>query len=126
MPVTYSVGAKNARMTATRDACADGTLEILTSADAVLASIGLSTAGGTVTGGVWTLTFDGSATATAAGTAAKARIKNSAGTVVVSGLGVAMPPPAGQSQAADTVTLDNTSIASGQTIALGTVTITHA
>ena len=44
MPMTYSVGAKNARMTATRDACADGTLEILTSADAVLASIGLSTA----------------------------------------------------------------------------------
>lgn len=44
MPLTYSVDAKNARMTATRDACADGTLEILTSADAVLASIGLSTA----------------------------------------------------------------------------------
>ena len=44
MPVTYSTGAKNARMTATRDACADGSLEILTSADAVPASIGLSTA----------------------------------------------------------------------------------
>lgn len=126
MPVTYSVGAKNARMTATRDACADGTLEILTSADAVLASIGLSTAGGTVTGGVWTLTFDGSVTATAAGTAAKARIKNSAGTVTVSGLGVAMPPPSGQSQAPDTVTLDNTSIATGQVVSLGAFTITHA
>lgn len=44
MPLTYSTGAKNARMTAVRDLCADGTLEILTSADAVLASIGLSTA----------------------------------------------------------------------------------
>lgn len=33
MPVTYSTGAKNARMTSVRDLCADGTLEILTSAD---------------------------------------------------------------------------------------------
>lgn len=126
MPMTYSTGAKNARMTATRDACADGTLEILTSADAVLASIGLSTAGGTVTGGVWTLTFDAAATAIAAGTAAKARIKNSAGTVIVSGLAVALPPPQGQAQAADTVTLDNTSIATGQVVSLGAFTITHA
>lgn len=63
MPVTYSTGAKNARMTAVRDLCADGSLEILTSTDTVLVSLGLSTAGGTVTGGVWTLAFDGSATA---------------------------------------------------------------
>ena len=120
MPVTYSVGAKNARMTATRDACADGTLEILTSADAVLASIGLSTAGGTVTGGVWTLTFDGAATATAAGTAAKARIKNASGTVVVSDLTVSATGGSGD------VKLDNTSIASGQSVSPGSFTITHA
>ena len=120
MPVTYSVGAKNARMTATRDACADGTLEILTSADAVLASIGLSTAGGTVTGGVWTLTFDGAATAGAAGTAAKARIKASTGTVVVDGLTVSATGGSGD------LRLDNTSIASGQTISVSSLTITHA
>ena len=120
MPVTYSTGAKNLRMTATRDACADGTLEILTSADAVLASIGLSTAGGTVTGGVWTLTFDGSATATAAGTAAKARIKNASGTVVVSDLTVSATGGSGD------VKLDNTSIASGQTVSPGSFTLTHA
>lgn len=120
MPVTYSVGAKNARMTAVRDLCADGTLEILTSADAVLASIGLSTAGGTVTGGVWTLTFDGSATASAAGTAAKARIKNASGTVVVSDLTVSAIGGSGD------VKLDNTSIATGQTVSVGSLTITHA
>lgn len=118
MPVTYSTGAKNARMTATRDACADGTLELTTSSDAVLASIGLSTAGGTVTSGVWTLTFDGPATATAAGTVARARIKNNVGTVVVSGLTV------GTSGAE--VTIDNATIAAGQQVTLNTFTLTHA
>ena len=29
MPLTYSVDAKNARMTATRDACADGSLSLI-------------------------------------------------------------------------------------------------
>ena len=120
MPVTYSVGAKNARMTAVRDLCADGTLEILTSADAVLASIGLSPAAGSVTGGVWTLAFDGSATASAAGTAAKARIKASSGTVVVSDLTVSATGGAGD------VKLDNTSIASGQTISVSSLIVTHA
>ena len=120
MPVTYSTGAKNARMTAVRDLCADGSLEILTSADAVLASIGLSTAGGSVTGGVWTVTFDGSAAATDTGTAASARIKNAAGTVVVSDLTVSA------TAGADRVQLDNTSIATGQVISLGAFTITHA
>lgn len=120
MPMTYSTGAKNARMTAVRDLCADGSLEILTSADAVLASIGLSTAGGTVTGGVWTLTFDSAATATAAGTAAKARIKNASGTVVVSDLTVSATGGSGD------VKLDNTSIASGQTISVSSFTVNHA
>lgn len=120
MPVTYSVGAKNARMTAVRDLCADGTLEILTSADAVLVSLGLSTAGGSVTGGVWTVTFDGPAAAGAAGTAAKARIKNSAGTVVMDGLTISATGGSGD------VKLDNTSIASGQSVSPGSFTVTHA
>lgn len=120
MPVTYSTGAKNARMTAVRDLCADGTLELLTSADAVLVSIGLSTAGGTVTGGVWTVTFDGAAAATGTGTAARARVKNAAGTVVVDGLVV------NTTGGNDAVKLDNTSIASGQTVNVGSFTVTHA
>lgn len=120
MPVTYSTGAKNARMTAVRDLCADGTLELLTSNDTVLLSLGLSTAGGSVTGGVWTVTFDGAAAATGTGTAAKARVKNAAGTVVVDGLTVSATGGAGD------VKLDNTSIASGQSVNPGSFTITHA
>lgn len=119
MPVIYSTGAKNAQMTAIRDACADGTLELLTSADAALVAAGLSASGGTVTSGVWTLAFDGPATATAAGTAVKARIKNASGTVVVSGLTVGMTN-------AFEVRPDNTSIAAGQTVTFGTVTLAHA
>ena len=119
MPVTYSVGAKNARMTAVRDLCADGTLELLTSTDTVLLSLGLSTAGGSVTGGVWTVTFDGAAQATAAGTAAKARIKAASGTVVVDGLTV------NTTGGNDVVKLDNTSIATGQSVNPNAVTIAH-
>ena len=120
MPVTYSTGAKNARMTAVRDLCADGTLELLTSNDTVLLSLGLSTAGGSVTGGVWTVTFDGAAAATGTGTAARARIKAASGTVVVDGLTVSATGGAGD------VRLDNTSIASGQSVSPGSFTVTHA
>lgn len=120
MPVTYSTGAKNARMTAVRDLCADGTLELLTSNDTVLLSLGLSTAGGSVTGGIWTVTFDGAAAAGADGTAAKARIKAASGTVVVDGLAV------NTTGGNDAVKLDNTSIASGQSVSPGSFTITHA
>ena len=119
MPVTYSTGAKNARMTAVRDLCADGTLELLTSNDTVLLSLGLSTAGGSVTGGIWTVTFDGAAAATGTGTAAKARVKNAAGTVVVDGLVV------NTTGGNDAVRLDNTSIATGQSVNPTSMTIAH-
>lgn len=120
MAVTYSAAVKTARMTATRDACADGTLEILTSADAVLVTHGLSATGGTVANGVWTVTLDAaSVNATATGTAAKAQIKTSGGTVAVSGLTVA-------TSGAD-INIQNTSIATGQPINYtGALTITHA
>ena len=48
MPVSYTTAIKTARMTATRDYHANGTVEILTAADAVLATFGLDAAGGTV------------------------------------------------------------------------------
>ena len=38
MAVTYDTATKTARMTATRDECANGTLELRTSGDAVLAN----------------------------------------------------------------------------------------
>lgn len=45
MAVTYNTAVKTTRMTATRDYFANGTLEIQTSGDAVLATFGLSASG---------------------------------------------------------------------------------
>src|SRR5262245_54025326 len=108
MAVTYDNTVKAARMTATRDSVADGTLEIGTSGMAsVLATFGLSATGGSVTNGAWTLAFDASTVAaSASGTAAAARIKNSAGTARVTGLTVGT--------SGSDINLDNTSINSGQ------------
>lgn len=119
MAVTYTTAMKTARMTATRDNLADGTLEILTAADAVLATFGLSATGGTVTNGVWTLVFDNSTVAaTGSGTAAKAQIKTSGGTANITGLTVGT--------SGSDINLDSTSITSGQNVTLSSATITHA
>lgn len=122
MAVTYSNAVKSARMTATRDYHADGTLEIRTAADAVLATFGLSASGGTITGAStneWTLAFDnGTVTATGTGTAAKAVIKNSGSTIGIDGLTVGT--------SGTDIILDNTSINSGQNVTLSSAKITHA
>lgn len=75
MAVTYAAAVKTARMTATRDHFADGTLEIGTAGMAtVIATFGLSATGGTVSGDTWTLAFDaGSVSAAATGVAAATR-----------------------------------------------------
>lgn len=119
MAVTYTNAVKTPRMTATRDHFADGTLEILTAADAVLVTFGLSATGGTITTDTWTLAFDaGTVAATATGTAAKARIKNLGGTANLTGLTVS-------TSGAD-INLDNVSITSGQNVTLSSATIQHA
>ena len=119
MPVSYTTAIKTARMTATRDYHANGTVEILTAADAVLATFGLDAAGGTVAGAVWTLVLDAATvTATGAGTAAKAHVKTAGGTIGLSGLTVGT--------SGTDIILDNTSIATGQTVGLSSATITHA
>lgn len=118
MAVTYTTAVKTDRITATRDYFANGTLEILDGAT-VLATFGLSASGGTIATDTWTMTFDATTvTAGAAGTADGAQVKNSGGTVGLSGLTVA-------TSGAD-VTIDNTSIASGQSVAISTATIQHA
>lgn len=124
MSVIYSTAAKTARMTAVRDACADGSLEVTTSAGEVLASVGLSASGGTVANGVWTLAFDGTATAVAAGNAALARIKNNAGVVVISGLTVALTPVPPATPTAD-LSLSALTLAVGQQITIDGFTLTH-
>jgi len=122
---TYDSVVKAARMTATRDAVADGTLELLAANDDVLAIFALTAAGGTVTNAVWTLAFDSSSTtgeaAASTGTVAtQARIKNSGGTARITGLTV------GATSSGAGVELDNTSIASGQTVTISSATFTHA
>lgn len=119
MAIVYSADIKTARMTATMDACANGTLEIQTASDAVLVTLGLDAAGGSVTGDAWTLAFDAATVeATGAGTAAKAVIKDSGGNVEVSGLTVGT--------SGSDINLVNTNIAVGQDVGLTSAVITHA
>lgn len=121
---TYDNAVKEARMTATRDAVADGTIELLAGNDDVLAVVDLTTVGGSVTDDVWTLDFDGTGTGTAAagsGTdATTAQIKDSGGVARITDLSVG---PTGSGAA---VTLSNVNIAEGQVVEFTGGTITHA
>jgi hypothetical protein len=96
-----------------------GSLEIGTSAmGTVLAVLPLSHPAGTVSADVLTfssITSDSSADAT--GTAAAARIKDSAGNVVVSGLTVGT--------SGSNINLNTTSVVSGDNVAISSATITH-
>lgn len=84
----------------------------------VLATIPLSVTPATVTGDVLTLSgVPLSATASASGTAAKAELRNNAGTVIVGGLTVGV--------SASDVIISNTTITSGQTVQVTSGTITH-
>lgn len=126
MAVTYSTAAKAARMQAVVtqiDAGAGpGTLEIGTAGMAsVLATLTLADPSGTVSGAVLTFDFDPDISDTSAdntGTAAEARIKDSNGTVIISGMTVGTT--------GTDVVLDSVSITAGQTVTLTTGTITHA
>ena len=126
MAVTYSNTVKQARMTAVRDqidgGSGAGTLEIGTAAmGTTLAVITLADPSGTVAGaGVLTLSgFPKSDTAAdASGTAAAARIRDSNGNVVISGLTVGT--------SGTDVILDSVSITSGQTVTINSAVFTHA
>lgn len=100
-----------------------GTLVIGTSAlsgaTGVLVSIPLATTPATVAGSVLTLSgVPLSAVAGASGTAALAELRDNAGTVIVSGLTVG-------TSGAD-ITINSTTISSGQTVTVTAGTITHA
>lgn len=70
MAVIYSTAVKEDRMTATRDAVANGTLEIMAADNTVLAIFGLSASGGSVSGAVWTLAFDATSVSAESGAGA--------------------------------------------------------
>jgi len=125
MAVTYSTAVKNARLLAVRDqidaGSGPGVLQIGTAGMAtVLADITLSDRSATAASGI--LTFSGfpksDSSANATGVAAAARIRDSAGTDVITGLTVGT--------SGTDIILDNTSINAGQTITINSATITHA
>lgn len=126
MAVTYANPTKQARLEAVIaqiDAGAGpGTLEIGTTGMAsVLAVLTLADPCGSATNDVLTFDFDpdiSDTSADASGTAAAARIKDSNGTVIISGLTVG-------TSGADII-LDSVAITAGQTVTLTTGTITHA
>lgn len=126
MAVTYPSSVKVSRMTAVRDAIdagsGAGVLQIgTTGMGTVLATITLADPSGTVAGaGVLTLSgFPKSDTAAdATGTAAAARIRDSNGTDVITGLTVG-------TSAADVI-LDSLSITAGQTVTINSAVFTHA
>ena len=130
MPVIYSAATKTARMQAVADEIdggvivAGGTLEIGTTAfAAVIAIFTLTDPCGTVSGNVLTFDFDPDLSTVGVGgggTAAVARIKDSDGTIVVSGLTVTATGGGGD------IELDNLSIATDQVVNLATGALTHA
>lgn len=135
MPVAYSATLKTHRMNLVNDLVnsksvqsstgggSAGNLIIGTSALAgggtgVLATIPLQNPAFTESSGVLTLAgVPLSATASGAGTAAKAEIRNNAGVVIVSGLTVG----AGSGD----INLNSTAISIGQTVTVTSGTITH-
>lgn len=125
MAVTYSNATKTARMTAVRDqidaGAGAGVLQIgTTGMGTVLAEITLNDPSGTVSGSVLTLSgFPKSDTsANASGTAAAARIRDSSGNDVITGLTVGT--------SGTDVVLDSVSITAGQTVTINSATFTHA
>lgn len=124
MAVTYSNTVKDNRMTQVLNAIDGGAgagyIEICSSAYAsVLATITLSDPCGSVASQALTLTMPKSDTnADATGTAAIARIKDSAGNIIVSGLTVG----AGSGD----INLSSVSITAGDTVTLNSAVITHA
>lgn len=120
MATTYALEVKTARMLATRDQVAGGTIEIQAANNAVLAIFQLTGTAGTVTGATWTMavsaaTVQGLAAAGAGTVATKAQIKNAGGEVLISGFVVGAE-----------VTLSNANIAQGQDVTFTAGTIVHA
>lgn len=136
MALTYSSTLKTGRMQAVADliasktlgaatgVAATGTLVIgdstLSGATGVLATFTITTAVASgVSGSVLTIPLSASTvTASASGTAAKAEVRNNAGTVIVGTLTVGT---SGQD-----VVLNSTTITSGGNVTISSATITHA
>lgn len=124
MAVTYSSTVKTNRMTQVLNAIDGGSgagyIEICSAAyAAILATLTLSDPCGSVSGSVLTFTMPKSDTnADNTGTAAIARIKDSDGNIIVSGLTVGT--------SGSDINLSSLAITAGDTVTLSSATITHA
>lgn len=124
MAVIYSASTRSARMNAVESALDAGvgpaTLEIGTTGMAsILVTFTMSDPAGSVSGDVLTAgTMPKTATAGNSGTAAEARMKDSNGNVVVSGLTVG-------TVGTNVIMSPSTTITSGQTCNLTSLTLTH-
>lgn len=125
MAVTYSTALKNKRMSAV-GVLVDGTdgpgrLELGPAGmGSVLVTITLATtsiSGSATAGAVVFAGFPKTGTSVDAGTLGAARIVDSAGTVIISGLSV--------SAANCEVIVDNTSVVTSQLVVISSITITH-
>ena len=115
---TSTTAMKTAMATARRDHFANGTLEVQASGGAVLATFGLTAAGGTISNGVWTLAYDNATVqASATGTAAYARLKTSGGVADIHTMSVTGTGGGGD------VEIDNVALVSGQDFTMNTSTL---
>lgn len=124
MPIVYSNAIKDARLEIVVDALSGGGeivigTSALSGSTGVLVRLPLDTGVATVSAGVMTLTgVPLSATATGAGTAALAELRDATNTVVASGLTVG-------SGGGNNIVINATAISVGQTVQISTGTITH-
>lgn len=125
MPVIYAMDVKTGRMDVDRQKVLNGTLEILTAADALIVAHTLTASAGSTTDDIWTIGLvTNVVAATGSGTAAKARIKDSLSAVKISGLtvGEATGVPATEPD----VIVQNVSINAGQNVDVQSATVKHA
>lgn len=130
----YSAAVQNGRLQVFSDLLASKTLasstgsalagylvigdNTLSGSTGILATITLSATPGTISGGVWTLSGTPlSATAGADGTAAKAELRNNAGTVIRSNLTVGLT--------LSDINLNSVTVKNGGTVTVTSGTITH-
>lgn len=117
--VTHNVATRNAIAEAVTTLCNSGTLEIQTSANAVLVTLALPNPArsGSASGGVATFATIATVNASASGTAAKYVVKTSGSTEVFNGT-------VGATGSGESITVENTSVASGQPFRLSSFSYT--
>ena len=127
MSIAYNLAVSNARLQAVANAIdaglGNGVLRLLDSGNSIISSIAFSKPCGTVSDRV--LTFSGMSlidvSAARSGNIVAARIEDSAGNVVISGLTAAGVP-----SIADLVMSPSNAVQAGQTVAITAATITTA